>query len=48
MRRLLWTRQRDRGDVYIYMRLSQCNGTILLFRPDLMWRLSFICAYVAN
>jgi len=34
MRRLLWTRQRDRGDVYIYMRLSQCNGTLLLFRPD--------------
>lgn len=34
MRRFLWTRQRDRGDVYIYMRLSQCNGTLLLFRPD--------------
>lgn len=33
-RRSRRTRQRDRGDLYIYMKLSQCNGTLLLFRPD--------------
>lgn len=47
-RRLLRTRQRDRGYLYIYMRLSQRSGTLFLPSNQMlsMWRLSFSLCYM--